>query len=111
MGDEQASPIPPAGKPLDGNTDVQRARSLTSVPGVSPDKELIKLNIAFSVLKYVIFGTGIIMLASLAADIFLARTVFTGQAPDIVDHVSRIGALTIPLVSFILGHIFGKSQD
>jgi hypothetical protein len=77
----------------------------------NPDKELIKINIAYRVLKYVIFGTGIIILMVFAADVFLSMPVFTGQAPDIVDHVYRIGGLTIPLISFILGHIFGKSQN
>jgi hypothetical protein len=74
----------------------------------NPDKDLFRLKIANDALKYVIFGTGIIMLLTLAADVFLAGP--TGQVPDIADHVSRVGGLTIPLISFILGHIFGKSQ-
>jgi hypothetical protein len=110
MDNEQSPPVSPAGKPSEGNTDVQKTGGIISISGVSPDKELIKLNIAYSVLKYVIFGTGIIMSLSLAADVFLAGTIYTGQAPDIVDHVSRIGGLTIPLISFILGHILGKSH-
>jgi hypothetical protein len=74
-------------------------------------KELIRMNIASETLKYVIFGTGIIIGIILAIDVILVFNKTAGQAPDIVDHVVRIGGLTIPLISFILGHIFGKSQD
>lgn len=90
---------------------VEKPYDCNSNASTNPDKELIKINIAYSVLKYVIFGTGIIILMVFAADIFLSLPIFTGQAPDIVDHVYRIGGLTIPLISFILGHIFGKSQS
>jgi hypothetical protein len=69
------------------------------------------MNKAYAILKYVIFGTGIIILLTIAANVVLALAIiFPGQISDIADHVARIGGLTITLISLILGYIFGKLQ-
>jgi hypothetical protein len=77
--------------------------------GTNPDKELVRIGMAYKILKYVIFGTGIIILMILVTDIIVLR--LTGATPDIADQIIKTCGLTVPLISFILGHIFGKSQN